>query len=493
MKDKFFFFIYAFILFFSLPLRAENWVLGTTRFLFTSDSDTVVDSHIGTVLPQLILEQFSQKGVRTISGQEEADRQFKKLQTERLSLFLQLSKEEKVLDSLIFTKASASEFKKARTEQEKKIAGIKKSIDENIEKAKNIKFSENNLGENKTESIVLYKNDASAFFKPSQNAVYDGIESYGFENEISQASINGLLTGEITLYGDYISVAVHLYQFPGAKLSCSVIEVGCVSDLVSLAAMIARDLTPKIANSLPVKIVFEFENDKIFDEVDISIDGVLLVDKQNVIVDAGIHSVSVASQKYDTQNFSFLFSGEEQFTVKVKMHPKEKGSFRLNLRTPLDGLFYFNGGSGKSVTKEEPWTDVTVNGRTVLGIFTDKEGKSDFVMIPENSGKDGASLFVDVKPFDRAEKIDRSRKRMYAAYSTLICTLPFTFFCAGQVNSYGNSYNSSKLSQSLDSYKKWDGIFNGACAVSAAAGAWFIFEIARYLIAANQVLPEQGR
>ena len=257
--------------------------------------------------------------------------------------------------------------------------------------------------------------------------------------------------------------------------------------------MIARDLTPKIANSLPVKIVFEFENDKIFDEVDISIDGVLLVDKQNVIVDAGIHSVSVASQKYDTQNFSFLFSGEEQFTVKVKMHPKEKGSFRLNLRTPLDGLFYFNGGSGKSVTKEEPWTDVTVNGRTVLGIFTDKEGKSDFVMIPENSGKDGASLFVDVKPFDRAEKIDRSRKRMYAAYSTLICTLPFTFFCAGQVNSYGNSYNSSKLSQSLDSYKKWDGIFNGACAVSAAAGAWFIFEIARYLIAANQVLPEQGR
>ena len=122
MKDKFFFFIYAFILFFSLPLRAENWVLGTTRFLFTSDSDTVVDSHIGTVLPQLILEQFSQKGVRTISGQEEADRQFKKLQTERLSLFLQLSKEEKVLDSLIFTKVSASEFKKARTEQEKKMA-----------------------------------------------------------------------------------------------------------------------------------------------------------------------------------------------------------------------------------------------------------------------------------------------------------------------------------------------------------------------------------
>ena len=102
------------------------------------------------------------------------------------------------------------------------------------------------------------------------DAVYDGIESYGFENEISQASINGLLTGEITLYGDYISVAVHLYQFPGAKLSCSVIEVGSVSDLVSLAAMIARDLTPKIANSLPVKIVFEFENDKIFDEVDIS-------------------------------------------------------------------------------------------------------------------------------------------------------------------------------------------------------------------------------
>ncbi|WP_273464518.1 hypothetical protein, partial [Treponema berlinense] len=90
------------------------------------------NAKIASVLPQLILEQIAENSIRSVSSQEQLDRELYALQTERLSLFLQLSKENKTRDSLVLSKTNPRELKKAIREEEEKISEIEKKIDENL-------------------------------------------------------------------------------------------------------------------------------------------------------------------------------------------------------------------------------------------------------------------------------------------------------------------------------------------------------------------------
>lgn len=482
--------IFLFLVFFPLALFADDWTLAGTAFTWNQKNVPAAASHIGTLLPKLILEQITENGSRTVSSEEKKSRLLKTFQTERIDLFLKLSREEKAKDALLFTKTKPRELQKALAEQQKKIEEIQKQIDENLLAASSIQIEEGGFSD--SERIVLYKKDAGALFSPSEQALNEGIDSLTYENEVLKASINGLLTGKITFLGDYISVQVELYQFPGGKLQDSVIEVGNSSDLMNIARNIAQNLTPKLTNSLPVEIDFEFEGVENPDLLNVSVDGVFVTNKEKIVVDAGIHTVTISSEKYDTQTISYSFSGEEKFTVRTKLVPKIKGNLDISLKKMISGYFYFKGESGIPVNDENLSAKTSINGKTVLGFFENEAGESAFVLIPENNARDGNCLTVNAVPFDRAKHIDRQRRRMYTAYTALICTLPATFFCIGEANAYIGAYNLNLgISRDEALRKQTNSYIAGS--VSGVAGAWFVFEMVRYLLAANGVLPAEAK
>lgn len=489
LKKKFFFLIYFLLQVFCF---ADDWALATTAFSVIQNN-VEVSSAIGELLPKLIMEQFSQNGVRLIGKSENLDRSLKSLQTERLSLFLQLSKEEKTRDSLIFNKNTSYEYKKALKEQNKKIQEIKDKINENLNKEKE-NLIENETYIEKTENVVFYKNDTSALFSPSQNSKSEGITSYNFEKEVLQAKINGLLTGNINLLGEYFSCTVDFYLFPGAKLSSTVMEVGSTQDLLTVASSIVRKLMPSIANSLPVFIDFEFESEEAFneDEIIISIDGVISKTSKNILVDAGIHSIRISCSTFQTQNINYLFAGEEKFTVKTKLIKEKKGEFSLSLKKMNEGIFYYNGNDSVSFTEnqENPST-VNINGKSILGVFTEKSGNSAFIRIPSNIIENNSLLTVNVKPFNREENIEKRRKRMYLAYSSLICSLPGTFYTMGNFNSVYLSYHNGQ--KSYNDVIRAQNAQYVSVSISAVTGIWFIFELIRYLKSANDVLPATAK
>ena len=249
--DKFikFFKNSVFVLVFCCPFFsfADDWVLAGQKFTFAQKGiENSSNAKIASVLPQLILEQIAENSIRSVSSQEQLDRELYALQTERLSLFLQLSKENKTRDSLVLSKTNPRELKKAIREEEEKISEIEKKIDENLSAVQKTKekysrqialengeffdekkhddnffgklpfaFMKKKEGESKkiNENVVLYKNDPSSLFSPSENALALGEESFSFNSEISAAKINALLAGKIALYGEYVSVTVKLYFF----------------------------------------------------------------------------------------------------------------------------------------------------------------------------------------------------------------------------------------------------------------------------------------
>lgn len=540
MKKFFFVLVFSFLAFFAF---SDNWTLGVMEFSFKqTQSRSESSSKAAAVLPQLIIDQFSNEELRTIPTVESLSRKLNELQTARLSLFLQLSKEYKSRDSLVLTTTKPKELQKAIKLQMEKIRAIETKIDENLREAQKAKdeaypkiererriaegkqneekkenegflsrlpfpfFARNEKEEIVTETVVLYKSDSTTLFTPTEKSLEAGFSSWSFQQEVTNAKINGLITGEITCYGDYCSVSASLRIYPGGQILGTVTEVGQLSDLMPLASSIARNLDSKIANALPVMLEFEIEPKEVAFSTKVIIDGVVLSLKKSdgsfdsrTLEESGIHHINIEAPGYESLAFTYSFTNDNHFNIHVNLVPKVHGLAKIRLKKYQDGVFQAYALLESSVSKENPWAELEVNGKSVLGVFRmPKTGEDDsvsntmaFFRVPENKAFDGMNLLVNAKPFDRAANIDKRRRWMYTAYTALICSLPFTFYNLGEFTAENTAYSQGRGDyERLKDLQKRTNICSG---VTAALGVWAVIELVRYLYAADQVLPVNAK
>ena len=276
------FFITFFLFSTCLPLFCENgkWVIAGEKFQYAKgQKEGSVQKGTSEMIPSEILENLNRSLHRNVMPDEQLERIIYKLRTERQALYLQLSSEYKKRDSLLLNNYSDSKLRSMLNEQEKKISSLQKKINENLEQLKN----ETNLAEEKmklisdqsfsndseaqllgkffrnifskdnsiiqVEQINYYHNDFTSLFIPSETASKEGPLSPEYEREAIAQGINALITGVISQYGDYISVSADLYQYPGAKILGSVMEVGSVQDLELITSSIAMQFLPLIISA----------------------------------------------------------------------------------------------------------------------------------------------------------------------------------------------------------------------------------------------------
>ncbi len=506
--------------------KKTNWVLAAQKYSFSQKGKRGLSvEQFASVLPQLILEQIAIEGTRVLPSQEVLDRRLDSLQTERLSLFLQLAKEYQSRDALVVNTLSPKKLTKELEASQKKIDELQKKIDENLEKTEKEKadfapkikretaiargekieekheerrhfpfpffMDDDEDSPPQNETVAVYKNDSSALFSPSEAAEKDGITSRTYEKEIAAAKINGLLAGSIRIYGEYVAVTTDLYIYPGAKRAGTVTEVGTIGDQMNLADRIVQQLVPVIANSLPVQLRFEILPEEIAEKAHLTLDG-LVYSKipTDLQVDASIHTISVSAKGYDTASFTYKFEGNERYTIKISLSPAFTGLLNLRLKTLGDGVFHAKGLDSHAVDSVNSAAPITVNGKAVLGIYTTGTGedaKSAFFYIPDDKALDGVNLKVNVKPFDRAQNIDKRRRWLYTSYTALILSMPFTFYVMGNSTAATKAYNLGRVD--YDEAHRWSIASNVTAGISIACGVWFVYELVRYLVAANQVLP----
>lgn len=509
----------------------KKWVLAAEKFTLAQKNNAASFESINSTLPSLILEQLSENLERAPRGREKLDRSLYELQKTRLDLFLQLSKEVKARDSILLNDYSPRKLKMKLKESEKKISEIQKKIDENLlavknenekyafqieedeerkkrieeglvveEKQEKNKFAElfREMAKNSSdgpviENVSLYQNDFTKFFDAGEEKRSQGYSSYAFEKACVDAKINGLLTGTVTVYGSYVSCAVSLYQYPGGRLIGSAVDVGSVENLRLLAVAIALQITPRIADSMPVELEISVAPEAALKKLSVTIDGIVYRSiSRPIIVQSGVHTVVFSSEGFDTVSATYGFSGSRKFNVDVEMKETKNGEVKVRLQNPYSGDIFGNGIFGGSVSPENPFGTVKVNNRNVLGHFVDSGGSTADFLIPAKLLKDGDFLSVNAKPFDRSDYIEKRRRWMYASYSALIVSLVPTFYVYGNSYAKSQAYNSN-FDVSYDEAKSWQTASNVMIGVSATAGAFFVYELIRYLVAAENVLPKAAK
>ena len=516
------FFLCAFI----QPLFCQNgkWIVAAKKFEMDGAlASDAVNSKTAETIPADILEKIGYSAMRNVYPDERFERAVYKLRTERQSLFLQLSAEYKKRDSLVISNYSDLKLKSAIRDSEKKIKDIQKKIDANLaqlkketdETEKKMQLLENekatadedgselsrykNLFRNffkrdenliQQEQIAFYKDDYTALFSLPENQKELSIIDPVCEKTIVSSGINSLITGHFSKYGDYISVTVELYCFPGAKKIGSVTEVGSVQELELINTSIVMQLIPMLSNSIPVQLEITIEPKEAEEKTMVYIDNVLQkLENGKLIVDSGINTIQFISEGYKNAGTTYNFEGNKKYKIEVNFEKPKTGYIQVALRKPVAGNILTNGEHALEIDGTK--SQIAINGKTILGEFITEGGETAFFYIPEKMVYDGNYVSINPKPMDRMAYIDKRRKIMYGAYSAFILSLIPTFYTYGNYQNYVNLYKNNQADYEMA--EKWQTATNVTRFITIGCGVFWGYELVRYLIAANSVLPQNAR
>ena len=525
MKNKILFLFFLFISSFAFSETLSNkWVIAAEQFEVNqiNQNDKFLEG-ISKTIPQLILEKLDANIVRNIYPDEKFERKQYELKKERMSLFLQLSSLTKTRDSFVLYNYTENELKLKQREQDKKINDVKKKINENLEKLKESEAqfeedvknynSKQNQSKNDfqkfvdlfkhffsskddlytTEKLTFYNDNYSSLYVPPSKLKDMEYDSKEFENAMVNAKINTLITGVINKVGDYYSITVEAYLYPSAKKLITLTDVGSANDFEMICTNIARSIIPVLSNAIPVEIVLNITNEDIkFDQIDFFIDDALQSNvSDQIIVQSGVHYIQFVCPGYKSISTSYYFEGNKKYKIDITFEKEEIKTLNIQSIKPVQGTFYANGTVGIQENEFSNKAKIKINDTLILGSFISSDGKQGFFYIPEKLVIENANLAVKLNLQNKGETVESRRKKMYWSYSLLTISLMPTLFTYGNLNSTINRYNNGK--ESISTVKNWQTGFYVSAGISIGCGIFFVYELVRYLMAANQVVPNKAR
>ena len=125
-------------------------------------------------------------------------------------------------------------------------------------------------------------------------------------------------------------MSVDLYNYPGAKLIGSALEIGTMDDIDLITSSLARQLLPKIANALPVKLIVKINPPEAAKNPMIYIDDVLQKsEEKKLILASGIHRIQFVSKGYQTAGTTYFFEGNQIYDIQIDFKEQKIGYIDL--------------------------------------------------------------------------------------------------------------------------------------------------------------------
>lgn len=516
------------VIFFSLILLAfpafsenGNWTLGAAKFVYVKgQKQDSIATNMAEMIPLEILSKISTSLERNVMPDESFERDRFKLRTERQSLYLQLSAEYKKRDSLVLQNYSTVKMKSELRKQDKSIKDIQKKLDDNISSLKkkeeeaelamkqlsginNLDDDEKVLTEQQliknlfknifdkeqsllTEENIIFYRDNEGLFKASDTPETE-YAAFAYEKQVVNAGINGLITGSIASYGNYISVNVDFYKYPGAEKTGSVMEVGSVDDMDLITSSLSRQLLPLITNALPVEFNFAIEPKEAAENVAIYIDDVLQKNiKEKVVLNSGTHRIQLISKGYANASTTYFFDGNQKYNINVMFKEQKDGHLTVGIKNGEQGDLYMNGEPAEKIDDNK--SQIAINGMVILGAFIKEDGNTAYYYVPEKLNQDGNYVTFSPKAIDRMEYIDKRRKWMYGSYTLFMASLIPLFYTYGNYQNQVDLYK--KYQTDYTTAKNWQTAATVTEVITVGCGILWGIELVRYLVAANSVLPQ---
>lgn len=485
-------FVLLFFSSFAFSESENSWTIAATEFVYKNDINvTEYERGIAKVIPSMILEQLIGVKNHNVTYDEIFTRDFDSLKKERLSLFLELSKSQKNLDSLMLNHLTTYQVEKKIKKEKQVIQDLSKELDENLlkqnellekEKTDELKHSSE---KSSVESVKIYNLDPTNLFYLNKDSLNTNYSSFDFSNKISSEKINCLITGSIMMYGKYIAVTVELFLYPGAKSICVLTEIGSVDNLKLIAENLSVKLIPIIENSILCEVKIKINPPELKSKTWLIIDSIVYKNiPEKINLSNGVHYFIFQCEGYRTESFSYGFGYEKKYLIELSLKPEEEIDLSVVLKKSIEGNLFYNG--NKSNDNE---ISIKINHNDVLGYFFTKNQNLIFYQIPNEMIFDNSTYMANIKDYNISNYIEKRRRMMYISYSALVCSLPFLFYSYSNYSNLANAYNLNYQNMDVNEINKYKTMTNIGIGITAGMGVWFVGELVAYLISANKVLP----
>lgn len=358
---------------------AAKWVVGARPFVLNTSrfQDTSSLIELTTSIPSLILENLADVGVRVLSPEELLQRQLKDLYKQRTSLGTSLSNVIKERDRQLFLSSEEKAVMKSLKEKEKEIVKIRgqlEELDQEIGKVRLLVKDMDYSGiEERRETVALWKDDPRQLFQPER---------------VQNEGINGLLTGEISVSGNYLSVKVQLTVYPGQLQVIEVRSAASVADVSIMSKEIAQQLAPVLQNRPTVLVAFDINPPEAGKHARVMVDGQVFQPRNfsggEILLPAGNHNIVVESDGFRTKSFTGEFSASDKFLVNIRLAVAENRPVEVVSKENREGSVYINGFPAGEFNQEMELPTGLVFG-TVLPIPLPKPEKE--AVLNEEQGK----------------------------------------------------------------------------------------------------------
>ena len=457
--------------FFVFSAHCTDWVLAISKF----DGDEAFAS----VIPKLILQEIPDGLVRLTTSDEMIENKRKSILEERRKLQNSMQDKISARDAVVFSTKPEFQKKTDILKYDREINELQEKIFANLEEYE----LDDYVPDPVEASVVFWQKSRESLFSMPTNGKVTGVD--------------GLITGTITRYGDFIHVKADLTLYPGAIKAGSFESAATTKEMDLLASEIAAGILDVVVNTIPVSIAINVQLDEGDDApVSIRVDGNKLstykgAESNRRTYQQGVHEISVSAPGYKDKTFFYDFSDDTFFTVSVTLEKAENIKLSLNLPDAGGYVTY------SAMNAGEAPADVYINGLPLMGEVRSYEGNSGFFFVERPNAEAGSlsgmeySINLAVRDSDPNEIIEKSRRNMYTAFGLLLISLPVTFISYGRLESAQNSYKAgSQTAEILDEIKKDKIFYFISLGASVALGINWGIRLGGYVSAANSLLPE---
>ena len=462
-----------FLTVFSVVFQANcaDWVLAISAF----DGDDAFSS----VIPKLILAEIPDGLVRLTTSNEMIEKHRKSILEERRKLQNSMQEKISARDAVVFSTKPAFQKNNDILKYEREIQELQDKIFDNL-----WEYELNDYEPDPVEAnVVFWQKSRDSLFTVPSNGKINGVD--------------GLITGSITRYADFIHVKAELTLYPGGEKAGSFESAATIKEMDLLASEIAAGILDTIVNTIPVSIAVNVQLEEGDDApVSIRVDGNKLApysgaESNRRTYQQGVHEISVSAPGYKDKTFFYDFSDETFFTVTVVLEKAENIKLTLNLPDAGGTLSY------SAINAGDAPADIYINGLPVMGEIRSYNGGYGFFFVDRPKVEAGSlsgneySINLSVRDSDPNEIIEKSRRNMYTAFGLLLMSLPLSFISYGRLESAMNSYKAgSQTAEIVDAVKKDRIFFFISLGVSVALGVNWGIRLGSYVKAANSLLPE---
>ncbi len=456
-----------------------SWVIAAERFSATGISSYY--EAYSRALPLLVLSEISRTTSRRILPNERKARELQILFASRLKLIRERSNLVLARDKILLSSEPALSKKQKTGEAEVKIRKKETEIattEKKVQKllADHSGFEADPGSPASISRLAVWKSGTELFVRPPETALSAALASSG---------IAVLVTGTMEDIGGYLFVTIRLDTGIQGIPIVSVSDAAAYEDLSFLVTSLSARLVPEVAMREPVTLHFSVkpETARVF------IDGRLQEDNtHSVTVFAGEHSVSVTAPGFITATRTAIFEKAQQFAVDITLEKEKEVTVAFDTASAGADLFLHTRYFG-----ETPVT-ITIPRLPAVGEILAGDVHTFFIFDPDRlSGEGESHLTIKPNRIGTEERIEKTRSALYWSLGALYISLPFSMLTYGiSLNKY-QAYQDGKLAETeavMNEINGWARAAQMTRYVSIGLGCNVIFQLVRYLFAAEQATPQ---